>query len=89
MSTVKLHLDSAEYAVLCRFATKLNVSPEDVTYAGLDYIMSHTSDENQRRTIVETKAWRAQNLPLWADSERSVHAYEGGPDDPPEERLQF
>ena len=89
MFTVKIHLDSAEYAVVSRFATKLNVSPEDVAYAGLDAIMSRTNDPQVRRTIVETKAWRGQNLPLWADSERSVHAYEGGADDPPEERLQF
>ena len=89
MNTVKIHLDTAEYAVLSRFATKLNVRPEDVAYAGLDTIMSHTDDLQTRRAIVETKAWRGQNLPLWADTERSVHAYEGGQDDPPQERLKF
>ena len=39
--------------------------------------------------IKEISESRKQNLPLWADTERSVHAYEGGSDDQPEERLKF
>ncbi len=89
MFTVKIHLDPAEYAVVSRYATKLDVSLEDIAYAGLDYMMSHSQDTALRTAICETKGWRAQNLPSWADTERSVHAYEGGPDDQPEERLQF
>ncbi len=89
MFTVKIHLDPAEYAVVSRYASKLDVSPEDIAYAGLDYIMSHTGDATLRTQIVETKAGRAENLPIWADTERSVHAYEGSADDQPEQRLQF
>ncbi len=89
MFNVKIHLDPAEFAVVSRFANKLEVRPEDVAYAGLDYIMSHTDDEALRTSIQETKAARVANLPIWADSERSVHAYEGSADDQPEEHLQF
>ena len=89
MFTVKIHLDPAEHAVVSRFANKLGVHPEDIAYAGLDYVMNHTGDEALRTLIKETKAARVANLPLWADTERSVHAYEGGADDQPEERLQF
>ncbi|WP_221031728.1 hypothetical protein [Actomonas aquatica] len=89
MFTIKIHLDPAEHAVIGRLADKLHVSPEDLAYAGLDHLMNHCRDEAVQRSVVEIKAWRGENLPDWADTERSVHAYEGSADDQPEQRLRF
>jgi len=89
MFAIKIHLDPAEHAVLSRFASVLRVSPEDIAYAALDRLMRQADDPNVRTEIMETKGWRHENLPIWADTERSVHAYEGSADDQPEERLQF
>lgn len=89
MSAIKIHLDPAEQAAISRFAAVLRVHPEDVAYAALDQLMQRSSDAAVRRAIVETRAWRANNLPQWADSERSVHVYESGRDEHPEERVHF
>jgi hypothetical protein len=89
MSVIRVHLESGEGNVVLRFAKALRVSPEDAVYTALDRLMSETEDPAVRQAIVESKAARRDNLPLWADTERSVHAYEGQPDDQPEERLQF
>ena len=89
MSVIRVHLESGERNVVQRFAKALKVSPEYVVYTALDRLMSETDNPVVRQAIVESKAARRGNLPLWADSERSVHAYEGQSDDQPEERLQF
>jgi hypothetical protein len=89
MFAIKVHLDPAEHAALSRYASVLHVSLEDVAYAALDRLMKSANDDEVRRDIAETRNWRKDNLPLWADSERSVHAYEGAHDDQPEERVHF
>ena len=89
MFAIKIHLDPAEHAVLSRFASALHARPEDIAYAALDRLMQQAHDPQVRNDILETRRWRQDNLPMWADTERSVHAYEGSPDDQPEERLTF
>ena len=89
MFAIKIHLDPAEHAVLSRFASVLRASPEDIAYAALDRLMRQSDDPQIRNEILETKQWRHENLPIWADCERSVHAYHACADDLPEERLQF
>ncbi len=83
MSAVKLHLEDAEYAAVERFAKSLNVSMEDVAYCALNRLMMEMASLQVRTEVLETRAWRSDNLPLWSDSAGSVHAYEGMPDDEP------
>jgi len=84
MSALKLHLDSEELAAVERVAAMLNVKPEDVAYAALNRLMLQARDPAVHEEIVETRAWRRDNLPLWSDSAHSVHAYEGKHDDEPQ-----
>ncbi|HEY0947628.1 MAG TPA: hypothetical protein VGD81_20260 [Opitutaceae bacterium] len=84
LSAIKLHLESAELAAIERYAGSLKVSPEDVLYAALNRMMMTAREPDVRRDILETRAWRGENLPLWSDSACSVHAYEGKADDEPE-----
>ncbi len=83
MSSIKLHLEHAEYDAVCRYAEALGVTPEDVAYAALNRLMLSTANAEQCRDVAETRDWRHNNLPLWSDSAGSVHAYEGKPDDEP------
>lgn len=83
MSTIKVHLESAEYDAVCRYAEALGVSPEDVAYAALNRLMLAGETPELNRDIADTRSWRHQNLPLWSDSAGSVHAYEGKADDEP------
>ncbi len=83
MSAIKLRLEAAELAAVQRFADSMNVSAEDVAYAALNRLMLQTKDPEVAADILETRAWRGENLPLWSDSAGSVHAYEGMPDDEP------
>ncbi len=89
MSVIRVHLEPAESHVVERLAHALHVTKEDVAYAALDRLMTESQDPVVQTVIKETSQSRQQNLPLWADTERSVHAYEGGPDDQPEERMQY
>ncbi len=89
MSVIRVHLEPAESHVVDRLAHALKVSREDVAYAALDRLMTASQDPGLQNEIKETSQSRKNNLPLWADTERSVHAYEGGHDDQPEERLRF
>ena len=84
MSSIKLHLERAEYDAVSRYAEALGVSPEDVAYAALNRLMLSCSNAEISRDVSETREWRRTNLPLWSDSAGSVHAYEGKPDDEPE-----
>lgn len=84
MSAIKIHLDDEELAAVERLARTLKVKAEDVAYAALNRLMIQSRDEAIRRDVVETKAWRGENLPLWSDSAHSVHAYEGKHDAEPE-----
>lgn len=84
MPKIKIDLEEAEYQVVERLAEMLQVTPEDVAYAALNRLMMAERDETVQVEIVQTRSWRADNLPLWADSAGSVHAYEGMRDCDPE-----
>ncbi len=84
MATIKLHLEAAEYDAIERFAAAAGTKPEAVLYAAMNRLMLQARDPALRTDILETREWRRQNLPLWADSACSVHAYEGKADDEPE-----
>lgn len=84
MSAIKIRLDDEELAAVERFAADLNVRAEDVAYAALNRLMMQGRDEGVRTDVIETRAWRGENLPLWSDSAHSVHAYEGKHDDEPQ-----
>ncbi len=77
MSAIKIQLDGEELAAVQRLAEALDVRVEDVVYAALNRLMMQGRDEAVRLDIVETRAWRGDNLPLWSDTAHSVHAYEG------------
>ena len=81
MSVIKLHLEQSEYDAIARYAAALDVKPEAVAYAALNRLMLQASKPEVRDDIVNTWAWHQENLPLWSDSARSVHAYEGKHDD--------
>ena len=84
MASIKLHLEAAEYDAVARFAESAGTKPEAVLYAALNRLMLDTRNPDMRKDILETWESHTQNLPLWADSAGSVHAYEGKPDDEPE-----
>jgi hypothetical protein len=84
MPAIRLHLAEEELAAVARFAESLHVKPETIAYAALNRLMLHADNPEIRAEIVETTAWRPENLPLWSDSALSRHAYEGKPDDEPE-----
>lgn len=84
MSAIKISLDSAELAAIRRFAEELNVTPEDIAYCALNRLMLQAESAEAREDIIQTKAWRKDNLPLWSDSAGSVHAYEAMPDEEPQ-----
>lgn len=83
MSGIKLRLEAAELSAIRRFADSMHVTAEDVAYAALNRLMMQTRDPEVVDDIVQTRAWRSDNLPLWSDSAGSVHAYEAMPDDEP------
>jgi len=85
MPVIKLHLDDAEYDAVIRYAESLSTKPEAIAYSALNRLMLSAKDPAVRADIVATWEGRAANLPLWADSARSVHAYEGKQDDEPEQ----
>lgn len=86
MSAIKISLDSAELAAVRRYADELHVTPEDVAYSALNRLMMNSASGEVREDIIQTKAWRKDNLPLWSDSAGSVHAYEAMPDEEPQPR---
>ena len=75
--SIKIHLDEAEMKPVVRLARALHVEPEDVAYAALNRLMLCARDPAVQAEIVNLKQSKATNLPLWADSAGSVHAYEG------------
>ena len=88
MSSIRIHLDAAEYDVVSRYAQLLGVKTEDVAYAALNRLMLASENQEVHRDIVETREWRRNSLPMWSDSAGSVHAYEAMPDEDPV-RKQF
>ena len=83
MSAIKVQLPEEELDAVHRYALSLGVSPEDIAYAALNRLMLaiKTDEPAINREIVEARDWRRNNLALWSDSARSVHAYEGKGDD--------
>ena len=84
MPTIKVHLEAAEFDAVARFAGALNIKPEAVAYAALNRLMLAAREKAVQTEILQTWEWHRENLPLWADSACSVHAYEGKADDEPE-----
>ena len=81
---IKIHLDAAESDPIVRLAEALKVQPEDVVYTAINRLMMQARDNDVQAEIIAAPGWRANNLPLWADTAGSVHAYEGMPDCRPE-----
>lgn len=81
---IKIHLDAAEMQPVARLARALHVDPEDIAYAALNRLMLEARDPKTQTEIVNLKVARKNNLPLWADTAGSVHAYEGMRDCEPE-----
>ena len=86
MPVIKIHLDDEEFAPIARLADDLHLRPEDIAFAGLDYVMTHAKEPATVSEITHAHYWRRGNLPQWGDSARSVHAYEGKPDQHSEPR---
>lgn len=82
--SIKIHLDDAEMKPVHRLARALGVEPEDVAYAALNRLMMQARDPATQAEIINLKKSKAANLPLWADTAGSVHAYEGMHDCEPE-----
>lgn len=80
MSAIKIHLEGAEMHPVERLARALKVTPEDIAYAALNRLMLNARDPALQAEITELSRSKRNNLPLWADSAGSVHAYEGMPD---------
>ncbi len=83
MSSIKLHLEQAEFDAVERFALSLNVKPEVVLYCALNRLMLDSGNPALRAEIVDTWDWHRTNLPLWSDSAGGPHGYEGKPDADP------
>ncbi len=97
---IKLHLNSSEFDPIKRTADALGCGVEDLVYVAVDEYMSrlgdfkkfcgaecqkiHTDFNAMREQVLNTKSARKNNLPPWADSAESVHAYESMPDNEPE-----
>jgi hypothetical protein len=84
MAAIKIHLETAESDAVERLATLMGVKPEAVAYAALNRLMLAARDPGLGTEVRETWEGKRNNLPLWADSAWSVHAYEGKADDEPE-----
>lgn len=83
MASIKLRLEAAESDAVARFAESIGTKPEAVVYAALNRLMLDARNPALRSEILETWESKRDNLPLWADSACSVHAYEGKADDEP------
>jgi hypothetical protein len=88
MPSIKLHLETAEYAAVKRLAVAMNMKPEDLMYGALNRLMLEADDEALRKELMQTREWRKDNLPLWSDSAGSVHAYESMPDEEPRPKAK-
>lgn len=78
MSSIRIHLEKEEYLPVKRFAAEIGESPELILYTALDRLMLRKDDPDIRDAIHETRHWREENLPLWADSIQEITAYESG-----------
>lgn len=87
MSSIRVHLEAAEYDAVARLAETVGVSPEDVAYAALNRLMLIAQDPDLARDIADTRDWRRYHLPSWSDSAATVHAYECMPDEESERRI--
>lgn len=83
MASIKLHLEAAESDAVERYAESIGAKSEAVVYAALNRLMLAARDPAIAEEVRQTWETKRQNLPLWADSACSVHAYEGKADDEP------
>ena len=95
---IKLHLDLTEYDPIARTAEAYGCKVEDVLYTAVNEYMLrignfkeqcgpecrkiHTDFEAMRAEVLNTKASRKENLPLWADNSGGAHNYEGRSPEP-------
>ncbi|MBA4136424.1 MAG: hypothetical protein C0518_03810 [Opitutus sp.] len=82
--SIKIRLDEAEMHPVNRLARALHVQPEDIAYAALNRLMLEARDPAVQAEIINLARSKENNLPLWADTAGSVHAYEGMRDCEPE-----
>jgi len=76
MAVIKIHLDREELTAIERRAAELGISVEALAYGALNCSMSHVK-EPYCRVRIDASVDRGVDLPLWADSARSVSIYEG------------
>jgi hypothetical protein len=76
MSVIKIHLDPEELSAIQRRATELGITAESFAYGALNCAMSHIREGYCRPRIDQAIGERGHDLPLWADSARSIGAYE-------------
>jgi hypothetical protein len=86
MASIKISLESAELKAVKRLAEEMKVDVEDLAYAALNRMMLVSDEKDVRDDVLQTRAWRKDNLPMWSDSAGSIHAYEGMPDLEPQPR---
>jgi hypothetical protein len=80
MPAIKIHLGHEELAAIRRRAEAVGVSVEDLAYGAINCSMSHCLEKGCADRIATAVRQRKADLPLWADSARSVSIYEGKPD---------
>ncbi len=70
------------YVALDEYMTRLGGHFEEA--CGAECRKTYADFESVKAQILNTKAARKDNLPIWADSAASVYPYEGKPDLEPE-----
>jgi hypothetical protein len=76
MAVIKIHLDQEELSAIQRRAKELGITVEAFAYGALNCSMSHIREGYCRQRIDQAIGERGHDLPLWADSARSIGAYE-------------
>ena len=77
MPTIKIHLEQEELSALERRAKELGITVETMVYGAINCSMSHVKEPYCRTRIDCAVSEKGGDLPLWADSARSVSIYEG------------
>lgn len=80
MPVIRIHVAHEELSAMRRRAEAVGISVEDLVYGAINCSMSHCLEQYCTPRIKEAVAGRKGDLPLWADSARSVAVYEGQPD---------
>lgn len=77
MPVIKIRLDQEELSAVERRAEELGITVQDLAYGALNCSMNHIRESYCRTRIDQAVNQRGKDLPLWADSARSVAIYEG------------